>query len=152
VTDPEALTLYTIGFAEKSAENFFGLLHDNGVNVLVDTRLKPDTQLSVFAKQRDLPYLLKNLIGCDYLYQPLMCPTNFLLSQYRKDHSWENYEVGFNDLLRSRNLIDQLDRDWWAANKACLLCAEHEPDQCHRRLVAEYLAAHWPEVQIIHLL
>jgi uncharacterized protein (DUF488 family) len=152
LTSHPLIHLYTIGFTQKSAQTFFGLLRDNGVDVLVDTRLKPDTQLSGFAKGRDLPYLLENLIGCDYRYQPLMCPTDELLSQYRQDHSWEQYEVGFNHLLRSRNLIDQLDRDWWAANKACLLCSEHEPDQCHRRLVAEYLALHWPEVEIIHLL
>lgn len=146
------IRLYTIGFTQKSAETFFGLLRDNGVRVLVDTRLKPDTQLSGFAKRRDLPYLLANLIGCDYRYQPLMCPTDELLSQYRSDHSWDNYEIGFNRLLRERDLIAHLDRAWWAANPPCLLCSEHEPDQCHRRLVAAYMAAHWPEVEIKHLM
>jgi uncharacterized protein (DUF488 family) len=52
------MQLYTIGFTQKSAEHFFTLLRTNQVQVLVDTRLKPDSQLSGFAKGRDLPYFL----------------------------------------------------------------------------------------------
>ena len=61
------MQLYTIGFTQKTAEQFFSLLANSKVQVLVDTRLKPDSQLSGFAKGRDLPYFLKNLITCDYL-------------------------------------------------------------------------------------
>lgn len=34
---------------------------------------------------------------------------------------------------------------------ACLLCSEHEPAHCHRRLVAEYLQRSYPAVEIVHL-
>jgi uncharacterized protein (DUF488 family) len=34
---------------------------------------------------------------------------------------------------------------------SCLLCSEPTPEHCHRRLVAERLAAHWPGVEVIHL-
>jgi uncharacterized protein (DUF488 family) len=146
------IPLYTIGFTQKSAEKFFDLLKDNHVKMLVDTRLKPDSQLSGFAKRQDLPYFLKNLVNCGYKYEPLMSPTEELLNQYREDKSWENYEIAFNRLLSERNLIVHLEKTWWAANPACLLCSEHEPDHCHRRLVAEYLQAHWPEVEVIHLM
>ena len=147
-----SIPLYTIGFTQKTAEQFFTLLQSNGVKALVDTRLKPDSQLSGFAKGRDLPYLLRHLINCDYAHQPLMSPTDDLLNRYREDKSWASYETDFTRLLNERNLMAYLDRAWWAANTACLLCSEHEPDRCHRRLVAEYVAAHWPEVQIIHLM
>lgn len=146
------IQLYTIGFTKKTAQEFFTLLDKNGVTTLVDTRLKPDTQLSGFAKGRDLPYFLRNLIGCDYRSMPEMSPTEDLLGQYREDKSWDEYEVGFRDLLEERSLITQLDRSWWEAQSACLLCSEHEPDHCHRRLVAEYLAAHWHGVTIHHLI
>jgi uncharacterized protein (DUF488 family) len=145
------MKLYTIGFTQKTAEQFFGLLANSKVQVLVDTRLKPDSQLSGFAKGRDLPYFLKNLIACDYLAMPSMSPTDELLSGYRDNKSWSTYEVAFNHLLEERNLIAQLDRAWWSSTRACLLCSEHEPDHCHRRLVAEYMAAHWGDVVINHL-
>jgi uncharacterized protein (DUF488 family) len=147
------MRLYTIGFTQKTAEQFFMLLANNGVKVLVDTRLKPDSQLSGFAKGRDLPYFLENLIHCDYVSMPSMSPTDELLSGYRDNKkSWADYEVAFNKLLNERNLIAQLDRAWWQSNPACLLCSEHEPKHCHRRLVAEYMAAHWGDVEIVHLM
>lgn len=146
------MNLYTIGFTQKTAEQFFTLLRTNDVAVLVDTRLKPDSQLSGFAKGRDLPYFLRHLVDCNYVHQPLMSPTDALLSRYRDDKSWATYEVDFKRLLDERNLIGQLDRAWWAANPTCLLCSEPEPDHCHRRLVAEYMAVHWPETRIIHLM
>jgi len=33
----------------------------------------------------------------------------------------------------------------------CFLCTEKSPAQCHRRLVAEYLAAQFPNTEIVHL-
>jgi uncharacterized protein (DUF488 family) len=147
----EPIHLYTIGFTQKTAEEFFGLLQKNAVDMVMDIRLRPDSQLSGFAKGRDLPYFLKHLIGCDYRRDTRMAPTDDILDKYRQDKSWPEYEKAFGDLLRQRDVIGQLDRDWWAAHQACLLCSEHEPDHCHRRVVAEYLAAHWPEVEIHHL-
>ena len=147
-----AIQLYTIGFTRKTAEEFFGLLQTNGVQVVVDVRLKRDSQLSGFAKGRDLPYFLKNLIDCDYCQNESMAPTPELLKRYRQDKSWAQYEADFNRLLYDRQLIVQLDRGWWAKNATCLLCSEHEPDHCHRRLIAEYMMAHWPEVEIHHLM
>jgi uncharacterized protein (DUF488 family) len=146
------LNLYTIGFTQKSAATFFELLRSNGVDVLIDTRLKPDSQLSGFAKGRDLPYFLSNLIDCDYQHLPAMSPTDELLSRYREGKEWAAYEVAFRQLLEERQLINQLDRAWWGQHRACLLCSEHAPTHCHRRLVAEYLQQHWPEVDIIHLM
>lgn len=147
-----AINLYTIGFTQKTAEQFFGLLRNNSITVLVDTRLKPDSQLSGFAKKRDLPYFLSHLCHCDYKYMPEMSPSDDLLNQYREDKSWANYEIAFKQLLVQRDLITHLDRSWWSSNSACLLCSEHEPEHCHRRLVAEYIATYWPETKIIHLM
>lgn len=146
------MRLYTIGFTQKSAKQFFNLLQTNAVQVVVDTRLRPDSQLSGFAKQRDLPYFLQALIGCGYQHETQMTPTDGLLDQYCKDKSWVNYEVNFKALLHERDLINHLERDWWEQHSACLLCSEHEPDHCHRRLVAEYLASYWPTLEIVHLM
>ncbi|MCB2261524.1 MAG: DUF488 domain-containing protein [Candidatus Thiosymbion ectosymbiont of Robbea hypermnestra] len=34
-----------------------------------------------------------------------------------------------------------------------MLCSEHEPHHCHRRLVAEYLNRHWNiDIEVVHLL
>jgi uncharacterized protein (DUF488 family) len=58
--------IYTIGFTRKPAERFFELLKDNHVSRLIDIRLKPGGQLAGFAKQDDLAYFLRELVGCEY--------------------------------------------------------------------------------------
>lgn len=145
------MEIYTIGFTQKTAEEFFGLLKTHQIEVLVDVRLRPKGQLSGFTKQEDLQYFLKALIDCDYRHIPELAPTKEILNKYRQDKNWSNYERHFLQLLKDRNLLDQLDRSLFENHRCCLLCSEAKPDRCHRRLVAEYLADHWETVDIIHL-
>lgn len=128
------MNLDTIGFTRKSAEQFFALLRENGAQRLVDTRLYPSTQLSGFAKAKDL------------------APTPEILRDYRQDDDWERYVGCFEALLEARDIPNTLDRASFESAASCLLCAEAEPDFCHRRLVAERLAAAWPGTKVIHLM
>ena len=67
------MKLYTIGFTQKKAEEFFSLLRNNRIERLVDIRLKPSGQLAGFAKQEDLPYFLRELSnGCQYTHLPIL--------------------------------------------------------------------------------
>jgi uncharacterized protein (DUF488 family) len=146
------MRLYTIGFTQKRAETFFGLLRQAGVQRLVDIRLSPDGQLSGFAKKDDLPYLLDRLAdGCAYVYLPELAPTKEILKDYRRDSDWPRYMVRFEALMDERRVPESLDRDAFESTMSCLLCSEPTPEQCHRRLVAERLAKSWPDVEIIHL-
>ena len=148
----DAITLYTIGFTQKSARQFFDLLQSVGVRRVVDTRLAPGGQLSGFANGRDLPFFLDRLVdGCNYVHQPLLAPTKEILGEYRDNHDWDQYVRRFEALMDERNVPDILDRSAFADEPACLLCSEHPPDQCHRRLVAERLAQAWRGVEVIHV-
>jgi uncharacterized protein (DUF488 family) len=144
------MNLYTIGFTQKRAETFFRLLRQPGVKRLIDIRLNPDGQLAGFTKQADLPYFLRHLAdGCDYAWLPDLAPTQEILSAYRDDKNWRHYVERFEALLDARNIPASLDAAQFV--DACLLCSEPTAAQCHRRLVAERLARHWPEVAIVHL-
>jgi uncharacterized protein (DUF488 family) len=146
------MKIYTIGFTQKSAETFFELLRKNSVKRLLDIRLNPNGQLSGFAKQEDLPYLLDNLAaGCLYEYMPDLAPSKEILSDYRSDGDWQNYVRRFEALMDQRQVPEILDQFGFEAQTSCLLCSESEPTQCHRRLVAERLAAHWQGAKIFHL-
>lgn len=144
------MRIYTIGFTQKSAEEFFELLRENNIQQLVDIRINPSGQLSGFAKQNDLPYFLDRLAdGCKYTYRPELAPTKEILKNYREDKDWENYVSKFEGLLDERAIPEVLDPGDF--ENSCLLCSEATADQCHRRLVAERLAAHWSDVEIVHL-
>jgi uncharacterized protein (DUF488 family) len=144
--------LYTLGFTQKSAETFFALLRTHRVQRLVDIRLRPDGQLSGFARRDDLPYFLRELAnGCTYLHLPELAPTKDILDEYRKDGNWYRYVARFEKLMDERGIPEKLDRAGFESQTSCFLCSEATPEQCHRRLVAERLVAHWPGVKIVHL-
>ena len=146
------MNVYTIGFTKKRAERFFDLVEGSGAKRIVDVRLRPDTQLSGFAKSSDLEYLLKRIAGIEYVHLPELAPDKEMLDAYRKNKAvdaWEVYERRFLDLMREREVEKSVPRD--IIETGCLLCSEAEPDKCHRRLVVEYLADCWGNLQVQHL-
>ncbi len=145
------MKLYTIGFTQKSAERFFGLLAEHGVKRLVDIRVNPSGQLSGFARREDLPYFLKELAGgCEYVYLPMLAPTKELMHVIRETGDWDGYVHRFEALMDERDIPAALDRSMFEDTAACLLCSEATPEHCHRRLVAERLARVWSNIKIIH--
>jgi uncharacterized protein (DUF488 family) len=143
------MILYTMGFTGKSAETFFSLLQMNGVARLVDIRLNNTSQLAAFTKKNDLRYFLQVICSIAYDHEVQLAPTAEILQAYKKKEiDWGTYEVQFTELLVTRQ-VENLDQSRF--DNACLLCSEPKPVKCHRRLVAEYLQAHWENVEIFHL-
>jgi uncharacterized protein (DUF488 family) len=50
----QSIRVYTIGFTQKSAQQFFELLETAGIRRMIDTRLNNVSQLAGFAKRTDL--------------------------------------------------------------------------------------------------
>jgi uncharacterized protein (DUF488 family) len=145
------MKIYTIGFTQKSAQRFFEVLAEHGVERVVDVRLKPGGQLSGFAKQDDLAWFLERLTGASYIHLPQLAPSDAIRDDYRKDHDWNRYVPRFEALMDERDIPNALDRISFEKRVSCLLCSEATPEYCHRRLVAERIASEWPDVEVVHL-
>ena len=142
--------LFTIGFTKKTAKHFFELLKKNNVKKVIDIRLNNKSQLAGFSKGEDLQYFLHEIAGISYVHILMYAPTDSILKQYQnKEISWEEYQDTYLSLLEKRKISETLDPA--SLDRACLLCSEEVPDQCHRRLLAEYIQQNIPDVQIIHL-
>jgi len=140
----------TIGFTQWSAEGFFEALKASGVRRIVDTRLNNTSQLAAFAKRNDLAYFARTIANVEYTEAKELAPTADLLDSYKKRAlDWDAYAAAYLDLINTRDVAKALDRRTF--DGAVLLCSEHEPRHCHRRLAAEYLAEHWGDVTVTHL-
>jgi uncharacterized protein (DUF488 family) len=143
--------IYTIGFTQTTAERFFGRLKAAGVQRLLDVRLNNSSQLAGFAKAQDLPFFLRELVGASYEHDPRLAPTQDLLDDYKKRKgNWSTYERGFLELMAQRQIEHALSSAEFDIPTA-LLCSEAMAENCHRRLVCEYLARHWLDVRPVHL-
>ena len=145
------MEIYSIGFTQKSASEFFGTLKAHGIERLLDVRLNNTSQLAGFAKQADLAYFLREICGAAYEHEPLLAPTQEILDAYKKQKGdWDVYEKEFTALMTSRSIESAIDKESFK-RKTVLLCSEPTAEHCHRRLVLEYLQKHWQGVTIRHL-
>lgn len=133
----------TIGFTHSTAADFFGRIRQAGVKKVIDIRLHNTSQLAGFAKAADLPYFLKELCGADYVHQPLLAPTEDILTSFRKkkDGDWNTLRHQFMNLMAERQIETRLTPSSFAGS--CLLCSEAKPHHCHRQLVCDYLDGKW---------
>ncbi len=145
------MEIYTIGFTQTSAEHFFSRLAAANIERVLDVRLNNTSQLAGFAKARDLPYFLTELIGARYEHAPVLAPTQELLDDFKKRKGdWAIYESQFLQLMHDRRIEEVLSPADFRTPTA-LLCSEATPEHCHRRLVCDYLAGRWPDVRAVHL-
>jgi len=144
------INLYTIGFTKKSAKIFFSKLRNAGVTKLIDIRLNNVSQLAGFAKRDDLIFFLKELCDCGYKHMPDFAPTKEILDAYKKKQiDWDEYVRRFSKLIKERKIEDKITAE--ELNNACFLCSEPTPENCHRRLVSEYLKNQFGNIEIKHL-
>jgi uncharacterized protein (DUF488 family) len=145
------ITIFTIGFAGKSAREFFEKLQNAGVKRLIDVRLNNVSQLAGFTKKKDLEYFLRVIAQIQYLHYEDLAPTPDILDRFKKrgEMDWAEYERLFNALLVQRRPERNHRREEF--NMACLLCSETTAEMCHRRLVAEYLSHAWGNLKVVHL-
>jgi hypothetical protein len=144
----------TIGFAGKTAEEFFRLLQEARVLRVVDIRENRIGQLAGFAKFPDIAFFLDRIGGISYAHELLLAPSVEIRKAYRGTHDWTAYETSFHALMRERRVPEAIRAEDFEGTVA-LLCSEPGPEKCHRRLVGDLLAEYWRSqghtVEVEHL-
>ena len=139
------ITLFNIGFTQKTAEEFFEKLKKYRIDCLVDIRLNPNGQLSRFAFEKDLPYFLDKLVdGCKYAHRVDLAPKKDLLMEVRDKKNpmskdYRLFEAAFNRQLEKESNIGSFVSQFGKFERVVLLCSEPTTEKCHRRLVSEML-------------
>jgi len=132
---------YTIGYGGRRPQDFLALLQKHGIKTVVDVRLRPDrASLGIYAQAKSPEKGIQGLLlkgGMHYL--SLVELGNF----FRGDAQWRE---------RYRRLLAQagdvlVERLSDVPSPFCLLCAEQRAAECHRQVIAEYLAQQGWEVK-----
>lgn len=146
------MVLYTIGFTQKSAQQFFELIKSNNIDMLVDIRLNNKSQLAGFAKGNDLRYFLEEICNCEYHHCIEYAPTKDILDSYKKKTiSWDEYVRQYIPLMQKRNAVQKFAERFAKYRAVCLLCSEPTPEYCHRRLLSEMIVADYPAITVKHI-
>ena len=148
----EIRAIYTIGYEEKSIEEYINLLIKEDVRILVDVRENPVSRKYGFSKKT-----LQNAIekvGIEYRHLPgLGIPGEKRMNL----HSIEDYNRLFDlyekEVLSSRrDLLEMIYRLVLENDRIGLTCFEKSSEYCHRTRVAGAIVRHFSrDLSIINL-
>ena len=146
------MILYTIGFTQKPAQQFFEIIRANDIKMLIDVRLNNSSQLAGFSKGNDLEYFLSEICKCGYEHCDNFAPTKEIFDGFKgKKIKWAEFELEYNSLIKSRGSIDGFFDKYSKYRQVCLLCSEATAELCHRRLLAEMIAEKYPKISVKHI-
>lgn len=143
---------FTIGFTQKTAEDFFTSLKNNNIEIILDIRLNNTSQLAAFSKYPDIKYFLREICNIEYIHDVLFSPDENTLKRYKsKEICWELYAKEFEETMIKRNINDHITKNYSLNKNICLLCSEPKPEHCHRSLVAKKFIQCFDNSTIINL-
>ena len=129
------MQLYTIGYGGWRPADFVQTLVDHGIRAIADVRLRPDhSAMGAYVKAKTPDKGIEKLLasaGIAYYSLPELGNPFMGLPDWRGRFALLLERAG--DLLTAR--LSELPQPF------CLLCAERRPADCHRSLIAGYLAA-----------
>jgi len=146
------VTLYTIGHSTRTIESFLEVLAESGIEALADIRALPRSRRHPQFNRDALENALA-LRGVRYWWRGKG------LGGFRKPRPDTRHAAlripafrGFADYMESEAFTCSLDEVLWAAERErlAIMCAERDPDQCHRSLITD--AALLRGAQVIHLI
>ena len=127
-------TVYTIGYGGRKPEELIQQLKEKGIEAVVDVRLRPDrASLGIYAKAKDPAKGIEGLFAkANIAYHSLVELGNLF-------QNYDDWNERYTQLLSlAGDLLTRRLKE--ISTSYCLLCAEKSADQCHRKIIADYLA------------
>jgi uncharacterized protein (DUF488 family) len=139
--DTEHMKVYTIGYGGRRPQEFIAILKEHGVITLADVRLLPErTRFGSYKKAKESSKGVERLLsdaGIKYVW------LRELGNIYMDSDDWsEKYR-----LLLEAEGDRRTERLLNLQFPVCLLCAEKDPERCHRSIIAEHLAGRGFEIE-----
>jgi uncharacterized protein (DUF488 family) len=143
------MRVWTIGHGARTADELVATLHEAGVETLVDVRRFPDSRRNPQFSQAALGAELQSA-SITYLHAPDLGGRRYgVPGEDRfgclRVPAFRSYAAWMSSSEWQHAIADALGR-----KKPCFMCAETLPWRCHRRLIADLLAAR--KVEVVHLL
>jgi uncharacterized protein (DUF488 family) len=136
--------VFTIGYGGRTPDDFLALLRHRGIRTVVDVRLRPDRAYKgLWTKATSADKGIERLLAdAGIAYRSLVELGNVFMDMPDWQERYRRLLERAGDLLASR-LAD-------VPGPICLLCAEKDAAECHRALVAEWLAR-TRGAEVVHL-
>jgi uncharacterized protein (DUF488 family) len=148
IHQPQPKQCFTIGYGNYPIERFITFLQNIGIDLIIDIRSSPYSQFNPQFNREKLENSLRennvdyrymgDKIGGRYSHPSLLFHDGTV--NYRKVRDTEKFQDGINEVL---SII-------FSGKKIVLMCAEKEPERCHRfALISPVLQS--KGISVIHI-
>ena len=130
------LSLFTIGYEDRSISEFIERLNQFSITALVDVREIPLSRKKGFSKKQLKEYLEKNDI--QYIHIKQLGSPKKLRDKLREDKDYESFFEAYTKYLSTQiEILQELYTERVLEETICLMCYERLPSHCHRKVIAE---------------
>ena len=122
LTDPEVVTVYTVGHSNHEAAAFVDLMHQHGIRLVVDVRSTPYSRYVPQANRENLARALEAVgIAYRWMGDSLGGKPQGEVGDYDEIQASPAFQLGVDRLL-----------DLAAEGHTAIMCSEGDHRQCHR--------------------
>jgi uncharacterized protein (DUF488 family) len=151
--------LFTIGHSTHALEKFINLLELHGIQTVVDVRSVPASRFHPQFSKRNLSHSLARyeiqyvFLGRELGGRPSdpTCYAGGVLPE-KGTKPWPTPD--YTQIVKRDWFVRGIERllRYAVDRPTAILCSEEDPARCHRHfLIAEYLAQHQPDIEVLHI-
>ena len=148
----EISAIYTIGYEEKTLEEYINQLIKEDIKILVDVRENPVSRKYGFSK-KTLQKAIEE-VGIEYRHLPeLGIPREKRVNLHDKDDYNQLFDMYEKEVLRNRrDLLEMIYNLVLGHDRIALTCFEKSSEYCHRTRLAEGIVSCFSQdLSVIHL-
>lgn len=129
------MKIYTVGYGDKSFEQFVSILKKHGIERIVDVRSFPQSKWKEYTKET----LKQSLPNHEITYSHLPQLGGYRNQGYQQYMKTQEFKKGIEKLI-----------DMSSKAKTAIMCLESYPSGCHRRFISQRLQE--KNCEVIHLI
>jgi uncharacterized protein (DUF488 family) len=133
-------SVFTIGYEERTIEEFVGRLKSHNITVLIDVREIPASRKPGFSKTKLTEILRNNDIN--YVHVKDLGSPKHLREKLHRNNDYDSFFEEYRMYIDSKSaILKELYEDVVSRETSCIMCMERLPEYCHRKIVAERIKA-----------
>ena len=132
------MSIYTIGYEGINQKAFMAWLKHHKIDIIADVRQRPLSRKKGFSKNALKESLAQNEI--EYLGYPSLGVPKEMRDKLKKDGNYSSFFKNYAESLKlKKNEINEIFNITKTGKKIALLCFEHDPNKCHRMVLAKQI-------------
>ena len=137
----EISNIFEISAYQTSASEFFDKILQNHADLVLDVRLKNESQLCGFTKRKDLTFFVPKICHAAYVHDRFFTPEPQLLDRYLHHWiQWNQYSAEYRSAMDAKNVVDYFQEHYGNYSCVCLIGTATQKRRSHSEVLRGLLA------------